>query len=97
MIVEGISKSSTFSRFLKSFPIFLPVSPLMIIWYFRVLIIILLDFAFTVVFISYKSEEAEYVLRNAILPITTIIIMADILISFNTSFIFNERINLDRK
>ena len=69
----------------------------MIIWYFRVLIIILLDFAFTVVFISYKSEEAEYVLRNAILPITTIIIMADILISFNTSFIFNERINLDRK
>ena len=97
MIVEGTSESSTFSRFLKSFPIFLPVSPLMIIWYFMVLIIILLDFAFTVVFICYKSEEAEYVLWHAILPITTIIMGADILISFNTSFIFNGRIILDRK
>ena len=90
------SKHRTPQRLLNKIPVFLPVSPFMIFWYFLVLIVILLDFAFTVVFICYRSSEAEFVLWHAIVPLITVILALDILISLNTSYIRNGQLILSR-
>ena len=77
--------------------IFLPVSALLIFWYFLVLIVLLIDYLFTVVVICYRDEFASYIFRQYILPFVVITLFIDICISFNTGFIKNGKIIWVRK
>ena len=69
----------------------------MILWYFSVLIVLTLDFILVIVYICFRSEEANLALRDGVLPILTIVCFFDILVTFNTSFIKNGQLVEDRK
>ena len=59
----------------------------MISWYFLVLIILSLSYAFTVLEFCFNSVEADKALKDGLLPALGIICVLDIPITMNTGFI----------
>lgn len=81
----------------QSFPVFLPISRVSILWEFFVLIYILVDFVITVMAQCYeKYYNIEAILYNYFDRILVVVMILDILISFNT-VVIKKGIILDKR
>lgn len=87
---------SLISRLDAQLQIFLPVSTGMIIWYFIVMLIIIFNFFFTIVFICFRSQTAQVIIHFIIAPLLIIVCTLDILMSLNTSFIQKGKLITDK-
>ena len=68
---------------------FLPVSTFMVSWYFIVIVGLTVDYFVTVFYICFQSFKEDFSWRTIALPLELLILILDILISLNTSFIEN--------
>lgn len=76
--------------------VFMPISKFMIGWYLTIMLVIVIDFYFTVLLICFRSQTAANVIAYFTLPFLLIICILDIFFSFNTSFIQRGRIITDK-
>lgn len=81
----------------RNFPVFLPISRVSILWEFFVLIYIIVDFVITVMAQCYESYyKIQYILYDYFDRILIVVMVLDILISFNT-VIIKKGIVLDKR
>lgn len=81
---------------LRQVKMFLPVSTKLILWYVFVIVYMLIDLVLTVIVNCFRHNTSRTVLFQIINNILPIILILDILISFNTGFIKNGKIILNR-
>jgi hypothetical protein len=86
-----------FLKRLSSVKLFLPVSNQLIAWYAFVIFFVLADLVLTVIVNCFNDENSKVVLFEFINIAMPIVLIFDILISFNVGFIKNGKIILDRK
>lgn len=69
----------------------------MIIWYLFVVAYMIVDLVLTIIVNCFKDSTSRTILYDVINNILPVVLLADIIISFNTGFIKNGKIIFNRK
>jgi hypothetical protein len=81
----------------KNLKVYLPISKYMIAWYTLVMFIVITDFYFAVLYVCFDSELSHRIILYVYQPLLFVIFIADILVTFNTSFIRNGELITDKR
>ena len=87
----------SFIERLSSVKLFLPVSTQLIAWYAFVIFFVLIDLILTVIVNCFNHDTSKILLFQFINNVMPIVLIFDIVISFNVGFIKNGKIILNRK